>query len=131
MKLQAGLTLVEGNGVSWSCVPKQSLGTRTSRRTRTWPTRARPSVRGAFTLVEMLVATALVMFIMLILSEAFVAGLNAFRTLKGIGDMEERLRHAAIAIRNDLQADHFEAGRRLRDPQFWNQAKPNPSDGFC
>ena len=39
--------------------------------------------RSAFTLVEMLVATALVMFIMLILSEAFVAGLEAFRTLKG------------------------------------------------
>jgi len=30
-------------------------------------------VRAGFTLVEMLVATALVMFIMLILSEAFVA----------------------------------------------------------
>src|SRR5438034_11466438 len=86
--------------------------------------------RGAFTLVEMLVATALVMFIMLILSEAFVAGLNAFRTLKGIGDMEERLRHAAIVIRGDIQADHFEAGRRLSDPQFWNQANPNPREGF-
>jgi hypothetical protein len=86
--------------------------------------------RGAFTLVEMLVATALVMFIMLILSEAFVAGLEAFRTLKGIGDMEERLRHAAIVIRGDIQADHFEAGRRISDPNFWRQVNPNPREGF-
>jgi hypothetical protein len=68
----------------------------------------------------MLVATALVMFIMLILSEAFVAGLEAFRTLKGIGDMEERLRAATTAIRADLGPDHFDGKRRLSDPMFWN-----------
>src|SRR5713101_2861271 len=84
--------------------------------------------RGAFTLVEMLVATALVMFIMLILSEAFVAGLEAFRTLKGIGDMEERLRAAALIIRSDLEADHFESGVQLSDPNFWRQG--NPRQGF-
>jgi type II secretory pathway pseudopilin PulG len=76
--------------------------------------------RNAFTLVEMLVATALVMFIMLILSEAFVAGLEAFRTLKAIGDMEERLRAATTAIREDLRADHFDGKHRLSDPMFWN-----------
>src|SRR5437899_3260350 len=82
-----------------------------------WGERARVrGTRPGFTLVEMLVATALVMFIMLILSEAFVAGLEAFRTLKGIGDMEERLRAATLVIRTDLQADHFEPGRRLSDP---------------
>src|SRR5580765_3805274 len=84
--------------------------------------------RHAFTLVEMLVATALVMFIMLILSEAFVAGLEAFRTLKGIGDMEERLRAAALILRTDLQADHFESGVRLSDAAFWRQG--NPRQGF-
>jgi hypothetical protein len=104
-----------GNRVSSSGVPKRSLGTRKNR-------------RPAFTLVEMLVATALVMFIMLILSEAFVAGLEAFRTLKGIGDMEERLRAAALIIRNDLQQDHFESGVRLSDPNFWQQG--NPRQGF-
>jgi hypothetical protein len=85
--------------------------------------------RRAFTLVEMLVATALVMFIMLILSEAFVAGLEAFRTLKGIGDMEERLRAAALIIRADLERDHFESGVRLSDPTFWLQGNP-PRQGF-
>src|SRR5436190_5494927 len=84
--------------------------------------------RGGFTLVEMLVATALVMFIMLILSEAFVAGLEAFRTLKGIGDMEERLRAAALIIRADLELDHFESGVRLSDVNFWRLG--NPRQGF-
>src|SRR5439155_5624366 len=30
----------------------------------------------------------------------------------------------------DLEADHFEAGRRLSDPNFWKQANPNPREGF-
>ena len=76
--------------------------------------------RPAFTLVEMLVAMALILFIMVILSEAFVAGLEAFRQLKAVGDMEERLRAASIEIRRDLNADHFEGRRRLSDPNFWN-----------
>jgi hypothetical protein len=86
------------------------------------------SGRPAFTLVEMLVATALIMFIMLILSEAFVAGLEAFRTLKGIGDMEERLRSVVTPLRADLAADHFEGRRRLSDPNFWNMGSPR--EGF-
>jgi prepilin-type N-terminal cleavage/methylation domain-containing protein len=80
----------------------------------------RRSDRPAFTLVEMLVAMALILFIMVILSEAFVAGLEAFRQLKAIGDMEERLRAASIELRRDLNADHFEGRRRLSDPNFWN-----------
>jgi hypothetical protein len=87
--------------------------------------------RGAFTLVEMLVATALVMFIMLILSEAFVAGLEAFRTLKGIGDMEEHIRVAVTPLRHDLRQDHFDGRRRLSDPLFWSSGNPpNPREGF-
>src|SRR5439155_10425507 len=43
--------------------------------------------RQGFTLVEMLVAMALTIFIMVIMSEAFVAGLETFRQLKAIGDM--------------------------------------------
>ena len=40
--------------------------------------------REGFTLVEMLVAVALTLFIMVLLSQAFAAGLEAFRHLKGI-----------------------------------------------
>src|SRR5438309_4535901 len=84
--------------------------------------------RAGFTLVEMLVATALIMFIMLILSEAFSAGLEAFRTLKGIGDMESRLKAAVTPIRDDLRQDHFDGRRRLSDPLFWNTGSPR--EGF-
>src|SRR5579871_2252639 len=75
----------------------------------------------------MLVAMALILFIMVILSEAFVAGLESFRQLKALGDMEERLRAAATEIRRDLNADHFEGKRRLSDPYFWNTP---PREGF-
>jgi prepilin-type N-terminal cleavage/methylation domain-containing protein len=63
--------------------------------------------RQGFTLVELLVAMALVIFIMAILTEAFSAGLTTFRQLKAIGDMQERMRSVAIVLRNDLRADHF------------------------
>lgn len=77
--------------------------------------------RCAFTLVELLVASALVLFIMVIMSMAFVAGLDSFRELKAIGDLEEKLRVATTQIRKDLSADHFEGKRRLSDPNFWTQ----------
>lgn len=50
-----------------------------------------PSRRG-FTLIELLYAMALIVFVMAILSQAFVAGLESFRRLKGIGDLNEGLR---------------------------------------
>ena len=79
--------------------------------------------RSAFTLVEMLVAMALIIFIMTILSEAFVAGLETFRQLKAVGDMNEKLRTVTTAVRRDLIADHFEARRRISDPSFWLQGQ--------
>ena len=84
--------------------------------------------RQAFTLVEMLVAMALVLFLMVFLTQAFVAGLEAFRQLKGIGDMEQKLRAASTVIRKDLLADHFEGKRRLSDPSFWVLGPPR--EGF-
>lgn len=63
--------------------------------------------RSGFTITEMLVSMALIMFIMVILSEAFVAALESFRQLKAVGDMETNLRTAATILRRDLQADHF------------------------
>jgi prepilin-type N-terminal cleavage/methylation domain-containing protein len=84
--------------------------------------------RPAFTLVEMMVAMALVLFIMVILSQAFVAGLEAFRQLKAIGDMEARLRTVSHILRRDLQADHFEGCKRLSDVNFFDQGPPR--EGF-
>src|SRR5579885_1394920 len=75
---------------------------------RTMATNARPSrvTRGerligrlGFTITEMLVATALTLFIMVILSEAFIAAVESFRSLKAIGDLETRLRTVATLLR--------------------------------
>jgi prepilin-type N-terminal cleavage/methylation domain-containing protein len=78
-------------------------------------------MRKGFTLIEMMVATALTMFIMAILSQAFVTSLDVFSGLKGLGDMEANLRTGAVIIRADLAADHFEGKRRLSDPDFWTR----------
>ncbi|HXG09623.1 MAG TPA: prepilin-type N-terminal cleavage/methylation domain-containing protein [Gemmataceae bacterium] len=80
--------------------------------------------RQGFTLIELLVALALVIFMMVILSEAFSVGLESFRRLKAIGDMNARLRTAMIVIQSDLQADHFEGRKRLSDPDFWREGPP-------
>ncbi len=42
--------------------------------------------RRGFTLVELLVAMALIMFIMALLSQAFIIASASFRKLKGMGD---------------------------------------------
>src|SRR5262249_52102999 len=84
--------------------------------------------RQGFTLVEMLVATALIIFIMVIFTHAFTAGMYAFLKLKTTGDMEERLRTAATILRQDLAADHFEGRKRLSDTTFWNNGPPR--EGF-
>ena len=98
--------------------------------------------RAAFTLVEMLVSMALILFIMVILSSAFSTGLQVFRQLKGLGDMEERLRSTSQILRRDLAAYHFENYRKLSDPNFWTVGPPQqgffrilqsaqiPSEGF-
>jgi type II secretory pathway pseudopilin PulG len=66
----------------------------------------RPS-RTGFTLVEMLVATALIIFVMLILTTAFTAGLGALRIMRGVGHLQEQLRYATSVLRRDLAAPHF------------------------
>jgi type II secretory pathway pseudopilin PulG len=58
--------------------------------------------RSGFTLVEMLVATALVIFIMVIMTQAFVIGMDTFRQLKTVGDMQEKLRSASTIMSKDL-----------------------------
>jgi prepilin-type N-terminal cleavage/methylation domain-containing protein len=70
--------------------------------------------RTGFTLVEMMVSMALVLFIMVILSQAFVAGLESFRLLKATGDMQERLRTVSSILRQDLASNHFLPGGGAR-----------------
>jgi hypothetical protein len=76
----------------------------------------------------MLVSLALVLFIMVILSQALSIGLETFRQLKGTGELEEKLRMASTILRHDLTLDHFEGKRRLSDSSFWAQGPPR--EGF-
>ncbi len=69
------------------------------------PARAR---RG-FTLVELLVAMALIVLIMSVVSQAFVEGLESFRHLKSVGDLAERLRESAVALAADIDSTNLEA----------------------
>jgi len=73
----------------------------------------RSNIRAGFTLIELMVAMALTMFIMVILSQAFVISLETFSALKGIGDMQEKLRSASVIIRDDLTKDHFDGSLRV------------------
>jgi type II secretory pathway pseudopilin PulG len=84
--------------------------------------------RHAFSLVELLVAMALIILIMSVLSQAFITATASVRDLKALGDLAERLRGAKAALVRDLSADHFEGRKRLSDPTFWNNGPP--AEGF-
>ena len=80
--------------------------------------------RQGFTLVELLVAMALIIFIMAILSQAFVSATSTFRMLKASGDMAEKLRATSQVLQRDLAADHFEGKKRLSNANFWLNGPP-------
>jgi prepilin-type N-terminal cleavage/methylation domain-containing protein len=82
--------------------------------------------RRGFTLVEILVALALTIFILSILSQAFVTGADTFRHLKSVGDLNASLRTTTTMLRSDLAADHFEGKRRLSDTKFWKTPNNGP-----
>jgi hypothetical protein len=90
-----------------------------------------PKQRRGFTVVELLVAMALIILIMAVLSQAFVSGLGAFRSLKSIGDMQERMRLASVKLRTDLALGHFEGGRKLSDiDPYWQDPFIGNGDKF-
>lgn len=86
--------------------------------------RSMTMMRPGMTLVEMLVALALSVFMMAILSEAFVSGLKSFAQLKALGDLDDRLRTVANVMRRDLRAPHFEGAKRLSECTL--SGKPMP-----
>jgi prepilin-type N-terminal cleavage/methylation domain-containing protein len=63
--------------------------------------------RAGFTLVELMVAAAVCVLIMAILSRAFVVSADTMRQLKATGDMADQLRAASAVLRRDLAANHF------------------------
>ncbi|MFM7112782.1 MAG: PilW family protein, partial [Planctomycetota bacterium] len=79
----------------------------------------RHTSRKGFTLVELLVAMALILFIMSIVSVAFVDSTESFRIFRARAELSEKLRFITQTLRADLRANHFENNRRLSDPDFW------------
>lgn len=81
--------------------------------------------RPGFTLVELLVAMALILFIMSIISAAFVDSSESFRLFRGRMELSEKLRTITQTLRMDLRANHFGDGRKLSDDDFWDQGPPD------
>lgn len=86
--------------------------------------------RSGFSLVEVMVSLALIIFIMSILSAAFAAASKSFRDLKSAGDLAEKLRGVTTILRRDLAAPHFGDNRRLSDGTFWNDLERGRREGF-
>ena len=63
--------------------------------------------RSGLTLPELMVAAAMSMVIMLIIAFAFREGINSFRKLRGVGQMQDRLRSAQNVLKRDLSSEHF------------------------
>src|ERR1700722_11349088 len=81
---------------------------------------AKSNSRRAFTLVELMVAMALIVFIMSILSAAFAAASKSYRDLKAAGDLAEQLRGVMTLLCRDLAAPHFDLNtKKLSDVDFW------------
>ncbi len=80
--------------------------------------------RPGFTIVELLVALALVLFIMSIISQVFVDASEAFRSARSKAELTEKLRFITQTIRADLRSRHFENGRKLSDSDFWQDGPP-------
>src|SRR4051794_37836162 len=86
--------------------------------------------RVAFTITELLVAMALIVFLMSIISAAFGAASKAFRDLKSAGDMAAKLRAIMSLLKRDLAARHLDnPPRRLGDGTWFSAMQPT-SQGF-
>jgi prepilin-type N-terminal cleavage/methylation domain-containing protein len=85
--------------------------------------------RSGFTLIELMVSMALTLVVMTILAQAFAMALSTFSGLKGLGDMQQNLRTAAVVLRNDLSCNHFEGDRLVSDGNITAPASP-PQAGF-
>lgn len=94
-------------------------------------------VRRGFTLVELMVAAAVSVGIMVILTVAFQTSINLMREGKAIGNLQERLRAATTVLSHDLAAEHFSgnfvsgvSGPYLSDQRLDKDEWRPPDRGF-
>jgi len=91
--------------------------------------------RSGFTLIEMMVAMALSLGIMLILTESFKMALDFVRSAHSTGEMISQLNGAGILLTRDLNTDHFRDpktltnGPKLSDQRLDQPGWPPSTDG--
>ena len=88
------------------------------------PLKINRNSRNAFTLVELMVAMALIILMLSIMSQAFVIATGTMQGLKEVADMQEKIRPAITLLQRDLGANHFEGSKKLSDPEFWDNGPP-------
>lgn len=99
------------------------------------------TARHGFTLVELMVATALVVLILTILAVAFGAASESLSSLKAMGDMATKLRTTQDRFKADVESQHFNPGDspgplRLADVRYDWLGTPNaasvvvPGEGY-
>lgn len=88
--------------------------------------------RQGFTLVELLVAIALIVLLVAIIADAFSESFQAFRHVKGTADLQERLRTTDLALRQDLLSRHFEKDRKVSDLRTTGEpsGRVRPQEGY-
>lgn len=78
----------------------------------------------AFTLVELMVSMAIIIFMLSIMSQAFVIATTCMSGLKGVGELLDKGRPVLAVLQKDLSAYHFDGYRRLSDENFWENGPP-------
>lgn len=80
--------------------------------------------RQGFTLVELLVSMAIIIFMLSIMSQAFVIATTCMQGMKTVGELIDKVRPVMTIMQRDLAADHFDGTKKLCDPDFWEYGPP-------
>lgn len=80
--------------------------------------------RSGFSLVELLVAMAIIIFMLSIMSQAFVIATTCMQGMKSVGELVDRTRPVLTLMQKDLSADHFDGTKKLSDANFWDYGPP-------
>ena len=83
--------------------------------------RIRTRSRTGFTLMELLVSTALILFIMAIISQMFGSGSKIFTALRTNAQLQSNARSGINIIRKDLAQEHFEGPYHRGGPNLGDQ----------
>ena len=80
--------------------------------------------RKGFSLVELMIAMAIIILMLSIMSQAFVIATTVMQGLKDAAEMQLLARPVMNILQRDLSANHFEGSKKLSDPDFWDFGPP-------